>query len=72
MLAVRLPKNIEERLERLAKLADRSKSYFVKKALEKFLEEEEEKQIALQAYEDYLKSGKKVHRFEDILKENDL
>lgn len=72
MLAVRLPKDLESRLNRLALSADRSKSYYVKKALEKFLEEEEEKQIALKAYEAYVKSGKRVHSFEDVMKENGL
>ena len=43
-----------------------------KKALEKFLDEEEEKAIAAKAYESYLKSGKKVHSFEDVMKENGL
>ncbi len=72
MLAVRLPKDLEIRLNRLALNADRSKSYYVKKALEKFLEEEEEKQIALKAYESYVKSGKRTHSFEDVMTENGL
>ncbi len=72
MLAVRISKELETRLDRLAKSADRSKSYYVKKALEKFLEEEEERQIAQKAYEAFVKSGKKVHSFEDVMKENGL
>ena len=72
MLAVRLSKDLEARLERLATSADRSKSYYVKKALEKYLEEEEERQIAQKAYEAYLKSGKKTHSFEEVMKRNGL
>jgi RHH-type rel operon transcriptional repressor/antitoxin RelB len=72
MLAVRLPKNLEARLEHLSQQSERSKSYYVKKALEKFLDEEEERQIALKAYEAYVKSGKKFHSFEDVMKENGL
>lgn len=72
MLAVRISKELETRLDRLAKSADRSKSYYVKKALEKFLEEEEERQIAQKAYESFVQSGKAVHSFEDVMKENGL
>lgn len=72
MLAVRLSKILETRLENLARNHERSKSYYVKKALEKFLDEEEEKAIAAKAYEAYIKSGKKVHSFEDVMKENGL
>jgi len=72
MLAVRLPKNIEERLERLALQNDRSKSYYVKKALEKLLDEEEEKALALKAYQKFLDSSKKTHSFLDVMTENDL
>jgi RHH-type rel operon transcriptional repressor/antitoxin RelB len=72
MLAVRISKELEARLDRLAQSADRSKSYYVKKALEKFLEEEEERQIAIKAYESFVKSGKRVHSFEEVMKENGL
>lgn len=72
MLAVRISKELEARLDRLAQSAERSKSYYVKKALEKFLEEEEERQIAIKAYESFVKSGKRVHSFEEVMKENGL
>lgn len=72
MLAVRIPQALEKRLELLSKKNERSKSYYIRKALESFLDGEEERQIALQAYDDYLKSGKKIHSLEDVLKENDL
>jgi RHH-type rel operon transcriptional repressor/antitoxin RelB len=72
MLAVRISKELEARLERLAQSEERSKSYYVKKALEKFLEEEEERQIAIKAYESFVKSGKRVHSFEEVMKENGL
>jgi RHH-type rel operon transcriptional repressor/antitoxin RelB len=72
MLAVRIPQALEKRLELLSKKNERSKSYYIRKALESFLDGEEERQIALEAYDDYLKSGKKIHSLEDVLKENDL
>lgn len=41
MLAVRLPKPLEQRLSDLAEQTHRSKSHYVKQALEEFLEEHE-------------------------------
>ncbi|MBY0281583.1 MAG: TraY domain-containing protein [Alphaproteobacteria bacterium] len=72
MLSIRLSKDLENRLSALSDRTHRSKSFFVKKALEKFLEDEEEYQIALKAYEDYLRSGKKSTSFEEVMKKNGL
>ena len=72
MLAVRLPKNIEDRLEKLAVRNERSKSYYVKKALEKLLEDEDEKETALKSYQKFLDSSKKTHTFVDVMQENGL
>lgn len=60
MLALRISKELEEKLEFWSKKQDRSKSYYVKKALEKLFEEEELNEVAKKAYETYLKSGKKL------------
>ena len=47
MLAVRLDQKTETRLERLAKETNRTKSYFVKRAITAFLDEMEDKLIAV-------------------------
>ena len=47
MLAVRLDQKTETRLERLAKETHRTKSYFVKRAITNFLDEMEDKLIAV-------------------------
>lgn len=72
MLAVRISKELEDRLERLSAKTQRSKSYYVKKSLEAFLEEEEERQAALEAYDAYIKSGKKTYSFEEVMRESRL
>ena len=72
MTSVRLSKNLEERLNLLSERTQRSKSFYVKKALEKFLEDEEEYQAALEAYDAYLRSGKKSSSFEDVMKKHGL
>ena len=47
MLAVRLPEKLEHRLSDLAHETNRSKSFYVKKALQEFLDEYEECLLAL-------------------------
>ena len=47
MLAVRLPKSLENRLERLAKRTGRTKSYFARQAIIEFLEDREDYLIAI-------------------------
>jgi RHH-type transcriptional regulator, rel operon repressor / antitoxin RelB len=47
MLAVRLDPAMEDQLARLAKETGRSKSYYVKKAIEGFLEDREDYLLAL-------------------------
>jgi RHH-type transcriptional regulator, rel operon repressor / antitoxin RelB len=42
MLAVRLPKNLEAQLEKVAQDTKRSKSYYVRKALEHYFEDQQD------------------------------
>jgi RHH-type rel operon transcriptional repressor/antitoxin RelB len=51
VLPVRLTPEMEDELERLCRETQRSKSYFVRKALEEFLEEESLYRIALERWE---------------------
>lgn len=54
MLTVRLPIKLEARLNRLAKRTGRTKAYYAKKAIEEFLEEQEDYFIAVSRLEDKL------------------
>ncbi len=47
MLSVRLSPKLEARLNRLAKRTGRTKAYYANKAIEEFLEEQEDYFIAL-------------------------
>lgn len=47
MLSIRLPKDVEERLQRLAEKTGRSKSYFARQAIIEFIEDREDYLIAL-------------------------
>ena len=65
MLAVRLPDLLEERLSHLAKQTHRSKSYYVKQAIQDFLDEQEEgksehKTTQFEQDEDLVKQLKEV------------
>ncbi len=52
MLSVRLPDKVERRLAELADKTNRSRSYYVEHALEKFLDEYEDYLLALARLEE--------------------
>jgi RHH-type rel operon transcriptional repressor/antitoxin RelB len=52
MVAVRLPKELNERLERVANETHRSKSYYIRKALEQYLEDKEDYLLAVARLEE--------------------
>jgi len=56
-IAVRLPKEMEQRLDYLAKETGRKKSFYVKEALMNYLEDLEDIYLAEKALED-LRAGK--------------
>ncbi|MBM3610658.1 MAG: anti-toxin [Alphaproteobacteria bacterium] len=58
MLSLRLPKELEQRLENVSKTTCRSKTYYVKKALEQFLEDQEDYLAAVAALEN--DKGKRI------------
>ncbi|MDF1569518.1 MAG: type II toxin-antitoxin system VapB family antitoxin [Spirochaetaceae bacterium] len=57
MLAVRVSQEVEERLARLAKLTGRTKTFYVREALEEHLDELEEIYLAEHVLEE-IRSGK--------------
>ncbi|AWR87708.1 type II toxin-antitoxin system RelB family antitoxin [Meiothermus taiwanensis] len=54
MLAIRLPKEIEERLEALARKTGRSKSYYVRQAILEHLDDLEDYYLAVERLEQKL------------------
>ena len=56
MLALRLPAEIEERLNVLAHKTGRTKSYYAKLAIEEFLENQEDYYIAMERLQNQLPS----------------
>ncbi|MDP2194310.1 MAG: ribbon-helix-helix domain-containing protein [Alphaproteobacteria bacterium] len=70
MFAVRLPKEMEHRLNVLSERTHRPKSYYVKKALAEYLENQADIELAAEAYKDTL--GKKNHSFDGAMNDNGL
>ncbi len=58
MQAVRLPKELDERLAKLARETGRTKSYYARRAIEEWLDEREDYVIALQRLEEVERGGR--------------
>jgi len=69
MLALRLPKDIEDRLEALAKKTGRTKSFYAREAILKHLEDLEDAYLADEAIRN--DSGERIP-LEDIIAEFEL
>jgi predicted DNA-binding protein len=67
-LTVKLPETLVEKLEYYAELNERSKSYYVRKALAQLLEDLEDVRIA----EERLANEKELIPFSEIIKKNGL
>ena len=55
--AVRIPKELDERLAKLAEATGRTKSYYARKAIEEWLDEREDYFVALQRLEEVERGG---------------
>jgi RHH-type rel operon transcriptional repressor/antitoxin RelB len=70
MAGVRLDVQTEERLNALAALTHRPKSYYLKEAMKAYLDAHEEALLAIANYEEQVRKGTlKTILMEDILKE---
>lgn len=68
-LSVRIPDQLDFALEVVAKKQERNKSFFIRKALENYLEDFQDYQIAKKEYAKYLSNGKKSLDLKDLAKE---
>lgn len=57
LLALRLPKDLERRLEKLARRTGRTKSYYAKEAIAQFLEEREDYLLGVSVLERRCSTG---------------
>lgn len=68
MQAVRIPKELDQRLARLARETGRTKSYYARRAIAWWLEEREDYLIALRRLEE-VEGGRKTVPFEELERE---
>jgi RHH-type rel operon transcriptional repressor/antitoxin RelB len=69
MLTIRLPAEMENRLNALSKITNRPKSFYVRQALERSLEELEDVYLTEAALERFRDSGKKATPIEEVMRE---
>lgn len=66
-LALRLPKEIEERLEALSRRTGRTKSFYAREAIVEHLEDLEDTYLAQDALEEHVRSGGRTISTEELL-----
>lgn len=68
MLGVRLPEKLDQRLGQLAEKTHRAKSFYVKEALEAYLDAYESELVAIADYEDQVRKGTLVtYSLEEVM-----
>jgi RHH-type transcriptional regulator, rel operon repressor / antitoxin RelB len=68
MLAIRLPKELEDRLADMAKKTGRTKTFYAKEAIMNYLEDLEDAYIAEKRLDEFYKSGEKAIPLEEVKK----
>jgi RHH-type rel operon transcriptional repressor/antitoxin RelB len=72
MLAIRLPPEIEERLEALARRTGRSKSFYARQALLEYLDDLEDLHLAEQRLQDLQRGDDRPIELAELLKRHGL
>lgn len=67
--SVRLPEATEKRLNDLAAKTGRTKAYYIREAIETYIEDLENAYLAEKAYEAFVKSGKKAAPLEKVMRD---
>jgi RHH-type transcriptional regulator, rel operon repressor / antitoxin RelB len=72
MLAIRLPVEVENRLDRLAKETGRTKTFYATQAILEKIADLEDYYLAEKAHQEYLASGEKRYSLDDVKLEYEL
>ncbi len=72
MLTVRLPKELGDRLDKLARETDRPKSYYVREALNEYMDDLEDIYLAERALEDIRAGRSHTIPFEEVARKYGL
>ena len=71
-VTIQLEDKIYAQLAEIAEYEDRSKSSVIRRALLKYLEDQNDQKALEESYRDHMLSGKKTYTLEEIKKANDL
>ena len=72
MVTLRLPEHMEQRLNHLATSTKRTKTFFIREALERTLSDMEDAYLAETAYEEFKMSGEQAIPLTDVMREYGL
>ena len=72
MLAIRLPPDIEDRLERLAKATGRTKTYYAREAILEHLDDLEDLYLAEQRLVDHRAGRSQTYTLKEVEREHGL
>jgi RHH-type transcriptional regulator, rel operon repressor / antitoxin RelB len=72
MLAIRLPKDIDDRLARLAQETGRTKTFYARQAILSLIEDLEDAYIAEKAWKEFKASGEAAIPMEEVMKKYGL
>ncbi|MGZ8212881.1 MAG: type II toxin-antitoxin system RelB family antitoxin [Methylosarcina sp.] len=72
MLAIRLPEDLEKRLDNLAKRTGRTKTFYARQAIEQHLDDLEDLYLAEQRLTEIRAGRTQTVPLEDVLKQYDL
>jgi RHH-type rel operon transcriptional repressor/antitoxin RelB len=72
MLAIRLPAEIEDRLEALAKATGRTKTYYAREAILEYIDDLEDVYLAEKRLEDIRSGRKKTVPLEKVMKRHGM
>jgi RHH-type transcriptional regulator, rel operon repressor / antitoxin RelB len=72
MLALRLPPDIEARLEVVAKRTGRTKSFYAREAILEYLEDLEDLYLAEQSYAEHLADPSKTVSLKEVMERHGL
>lgn len=71
-VTVKLPDDMAKFLEKIAAEEERSKSYYIRKAIASYLEDLADIRAAKKALAEHKKSGGKTYSLEQVMRENGL
>ena len=72
MVTLRPPEHMEQRLNHLATSTKRTKTFFIREALERTLSDMEDAYLAETAYEEFKMSGEQAIPLTDVMREYGL